>query len=330
MNSDQCNMARFLEQFPEQIEKALEISKNVKISGDFDKLVVTGIGGSTLPGDLLGLCLPDLKIPVVVNRDYDLPKGYTEKTLVFASSYSGNTEEPLHVFRSAKNKNLKMVGFFSGGQLELMCKDDHIPYVKYPKEAENFQPRFALGYSFISMLNVLQNSDLIGDKKIDITTTIQVLKDETNQIREQAKHIAKKLVGKTPIIYSSEKMKQLAYIWKINFNENSKTPAFYNSYPELNHNEMVGYTNPQAKFHIITLKDKTDYHRITKRMEITPKVIKSEKVDSTTLDLGGGSLITRIFRSVYLSMWTSYYLALEYEIDPTPVKMVENLKQELK
>jgi len=327
---DKYNMRQFLLDFPNQFTRALEFSKGVKVSGDFENIIVTGIGGSTLPGDLVKLCLPDLKLPVIVNRDYDLPKEATKNSLIFISSYSGNTEEPLSVYREARKRGLRMVGFCSGGELERLCKKDGIPYVKYPKEREGFQSRFALGYAFTAMVNVLHNSGLIGNKKKGILKICELLRKESKNIEKQSRSLASKLTGSTPVVYSSEKNRGLAYVWKINFNENSKIPAFYNSFPELNHNEMVGYTNPQGKFHVIVLRDKNDHSRILKRMDITPKVIDSDKTTTETIDLKNETIIPKMFHSIYLAMWTSYHLALEYGIDPTPVEMIEDLKKRMR
>ena len=148
---------------------------------------------------------------------------------------------------------------------------------------------------------------------------------DTYEARGQA--LAKKLVGKTPVIYSSPKYKSVAMVWKIKLNENAKTPAFWNFFPELNHNEMVGYTNPQGKFFIIMLKDKNDDPRNLKRYESTAELLREKEIDSEIIEMEGDDVFSRMFLSITLADWTSYYLALEYDSDPTPVEMVEKLKK---
>jgi len=119
-------------------------------------------------------------------------------------------------------------------------------------------------------------------------------------------------------------------IWKIMFNENSKTPAFWNFYPELNHNEMVGFTKLQGKFHVINLRDKNDHPRNLKRIEVTPDILKDYGVETTMVEMPEDGMLYRIFATLQIGCWASYYLALKYEIDPTPVAMVEELKEKLK
>jgi len=146
---------------------------------------------------------------------------------------------------------------------------------------------------------------------------------------ETGRTIAQKLTGKTPIIYSSAKFAALALIWKIKINENAKTPAFYNFYPELNHNEMVGWTLPQGKFHIITLLDPNDHPQNIKRMKITAELLKKKGTKTTLVEMEKSFVLNTIFNTLLLGDWVSYHLALEYGQDPTPVDIVEDLKKKL-
>ncbi len=326
---DTYNMYQYLlMDFPKQFKKALEFSKDIKVSGEFDNLIITGIGGSTLPGDLVK-ALIDLKIPVIVNKDYNLPKETTKKSLVFVSSYSGNTEEPLYVYREAKKLGLKMVGFCSGGKLEELCKKDKVPIVRYPDGAPGFQPRWALGYSFTAMANVLVNSGLTKSISKSVLDLSELLEKSKKHLEDESIALVKRVKGKIPIIYASERLRSLAYTWKINFNENGKTTAFYNCFPELNHNEITGYTKPQGRLYTIILRDKGDHPRILKRMKLTRDIIKSYSSRAEILDLEGKNLLTRFFSSVYLSYFVTYYLALECGFDPTPVKLQEDIKKRL-
>ena len=143
----------------------------------------------------------------------------------------------------------------------------------------------------------------------------------------QGKELASKIRGKTPVIYSSPKYKPVAMIWKIKINENAKTPAFWNFFPELDHNEMVGFTNPQGKFFIIMLKDSEDDPRNLKRFDATSKLLREKGVESEIVEMHGNNVFSKMFSSLNLADWTSYYLALEYGQDPTPVDMVEKLKK---
>jgi glucose/mannose-6-phosphate isomerase len=326
---DKHNMRRFLLEFPGQFEKALVFSKGAGVAGEFGSVIVSGMGGSALPGDLIRACLPGLGTPVIVSRDYGLPKEAGENSLVFASSYSGNTEETLSAYKEARDRGMKIVGFCSGGMLEDLCKKDRTPCIIYPKEREGFQPRFALGYAFTAMVMALHSSGIIGDFSGDILGAGRFLEKNKKGMEREGSALAEKLAGRIPVIYSSEKLEGLARVWKINFNENAKMPAFYNCFPEMNHNEMVGYTNPQGRFHALVLKDRDDHPRILKRMDITSGLIKSRGVDVTLIDLVGGTLTQKVFSSIYLAGWASYCLALNQGTDPTPINMVEDLKKRL-
>lgn len=325
---DKSNMHQVILDFPKQFEKALEWSRGVKVEGEINKIIITGIGGSTLPGDLIKTYLEGFEIPIYVNRDYCLPRPVNEKTLVFVVSFSGNTEEPLYAYPDAKANKTKIVIVTSDGKLEKIAKQDNIPLVKLIKEFPTFQPRSATGYMFAAVINVLINSEIVSERQREEIETLGK-KLKAFDFENQGKDLAKKLKGKTPLIYASNKFKTLARIWKIKFNENSKIQAFWNYFPELNHNEMVGFTNPQGKFHIIILKDKDDHPRIKKRMAITADLLKDKGAEVITLDLVGENILTKIFSSLLLADWTSYYLALEYGVDPTPVKMVEDFKERM-
>lgn len=326
-------MRNFILNYPKQFKTGFDVAKHIKINGKFDNIIVCGIGGSNLPPDLLNTILyshngiiKNVKIPIITNRSYYLPKSTTKKSLIFISSYSGNTEEPIYCFHQAKKLGLKMVGFSRGGKVEELCKKYKIPFVKYKDDDPDFQPRLALGYSVSAMLTVAQNIVNINAQKIIINIANGLKKFD---YEAQAKELAKKLTGKIPVIYTGDQIKIVARIWKIKFNENSKIPAFWNYFPELNHNEIVGYTNPQGKYHIIMLIDPNEHPRNLKRIEVTSKLLEQKGCEVTIIELPKENLAIKIFANLWLADWVTYYLALEYKTDPIPVKMVEDLKNML-
>jgi glucose/mannose-6-phosphate isomerase len=309
--------------FPRQVEEAARLGKDVKVLGEVDRVVVTGIGGSDLPGELLKAYL-NIKVPIFVNHDYDLPEFVNSKTLVFVVSYSGNTEESLAAFKVAFRKNCRIVGMSSGGKLRDFCLKNSLPHILVPG---GLQPRMALGYLFFPLLNTLYSSHLIPNPENDVNAVVAALRKA--DIEEKAKELAEKLAGKIPIIYSSNKLAAVAYKWKINFNENSKTHAFCNTFPELNHNEITGYTKLNAYYYVIMLQDEDDYRRIKERMSLTKDLITNKGVEVTQIALTGECLLSRMFSAIHLGDLTSYYLALLNKVDPEPVEMQENLKKKL-
>lgn len=330
---DPSDLRRVLIESPTQFEEGFKLAKDIKIPGEFKQITISGMGGSALPGNLLRVYLSDLhskegkkQVPVYQNRFYSLPPESYDNCLNIISSFSGTTEETISSFKEALSNNLPCIGISSGGDIEKMCKDNNILHIKLPVPYPNFQPRVATGYFFASILQILINQGMTPDKTTDLLNLANQLKSEIPSLEEQGKELAKKIKGKTPVIYASAKYKSVAMVWKIKFNEHSKTPAFYNFFPELNHNEMIGYTNPQGKFFVLMLKDPADNLKNLNRFEATKGLLKEKGVDVETVQMEGTEVFYKIFHSLVLGDFTAYYLALEYGQDPTPVDMVEKLK----
>ncbi len=322
MPIDNSNMLKVIEDFPQQCKTALELPKGISVSGKVDKIFVCGMGGSAVGGDLLKIYMQNSKIPVFVVRDYKMPNFVDENSLIFAVSYSGNTEETISAYQDAVKKKVKIVAVTTGGQLGSMAK-------KVIKIPTGLQPRAALGYTFFPVLGVLANSGIIdvNGKEIEEMLGILSKKDEFNAVGER---IAKKIGQRTPIIYASEMLNAVAYRWKTQFNENSKVPAFHHTFSEMNHNEIAGFQSMNKNnFIAIFIKDKDDNERIKKRMDITKEIISS-RVDVEEIFTRGEHLLSRMFSGIYYGDFASYYLALANKIDPTPVTVIENLKKKLK
>jgi len=329
---DKENLYSIIENIPSQLIEGLEVARDVKIEGKFKSIMISGMGGSALPGNLLRIYLNDLfrKNPsanhcfgVYQNRFYSLPPEAFDNSLNIVSSYSGNTEETVASFAEVIENNLPCVAISAGGKIVEMCEKNSIPFVRMPK---GIQPRMMTAYNFAAVFQILINSGMIENKASKFETCAEQLKENTEEFRKKGEEISSQLISATPLVYASTKFKSLAMIWKIMLNENAKTPAFWNFFPELNHNEMVGFTKPQGRFHLIILKDSQDHPRNLKRIEATTNILSDYGITSTIVDLPEGDMLYRIFATLQIGCWTSYYLALEYQIDPTPVEMVEKLK----
>jgi len=322
MPIDNSNMLKAIEDFPEQCRTALELPKGMSVSGKIDKVVVCGMGGSAIAGDLLKICMHDSKIPVFVARDYKVPNFVDENTLVFAVSYSGNTEETISAFEDASRKKAKIVAVTGGGILGKEAK-------KVIKIPSGLQPRAALGYLFFPVLGTLVNSGIIDVKGKEIEEMLDIL-SKTGEFKIVGERIAKKIGLRTPLIYASELLSAVAYRWKTQFNENSKVAAFHHSFSEMNHNEIAGYqTINKNDFVAIFIRDKDDNERIKKRMDITKEIISS-RADVEEIFTRGEGMLAKMFSAIYYGDFASYYLALANRIDPTPVTVIENLKKKLK
>jgi len=192
------------------------------------------------------------------------------------------------------------------------------------------QPRHTLFASFTGMATVLKNSGLAEDISDDLKRVAQVLDEEIPKLEEAGKEMAKNLKGKTPVFAASETLSFVAHNFKIQTNENAKTPGFYNTFPELNHNELVGFTKPQADFYVLLILDDDDHPRIKARMSVTEGLYKEWGVEVGQFEVKGSTLLEKTLYAIGFELWTTYYLAKEYGVDPVPVEGVESFKARLK
>lgn len=321
---------------PEQLRTGFELARGIMVPGTFRSIMISGMGGSALPGDLFRTCLDDLfrserpeaePLPIYQNRSYGLPREAYHECLHFICSYSGNTEETIASFEEALAHGLPCIGLSSGGRIETMCREHGIPHIKLPIPTPGFQPRVGTGYFFGALFQVLVNQGLVPDMTAALLEDAQAWRQAIPEIEAAGQELAKKLIGKTPVVYATDQYKSVAMVWKIKLNENAKIPAFWNFFPELNHNEMVGFTNPQAEFIILMLRDPEAHPQIRKRFDVTAELMRQRGIAVEMIDMQGGSVYNKVFMSIALGDFASYYLALEYGQDPTPVDMVEDLKK---
>ena len=329
-------MRQFILDFPNQFKKGIEAAKNAKLKCEenYENLIVCGMGGSALPAEILKTA-PCFTAPLFIHRSYGLPKEASKKSLVFISSYSGNTEEAISAFNAAAEKNLKIIGFGRGGKLEELCSKNNIFFVKYPFEAENFQPRFALGMAFSAMLYAAHIFSFMPREPLEKLEEIKnILKEKSGAREEEGKMLAEKISGKIVLIYAPYNFKALSYIWKINFNETTKILAFANCYPELNHNEIAGFSGAEktanCKIMVLNLLESGGDEKLLKRAEITAEVLKSKGFETIPIAVSDENYLEKYFSSIILSMWTSYYLALARAADPTTEETIEDFKTKLR
>ena len=339
LHVDTSNMRKLLVEFPNQIEDAVRIGKKFSSplkASSIENIVVTGLGGSAIGGDLLRSYLSEeLGVPYFVNRHYFLPEFVGKNSLVIVSSYSGNTEETIAAHNDAAKRGAKVLCVSTNGETEKLAKKFRQQFIKLPK---GFPPRAALGYSFFTVLVALAKMKLISSKDKDIKETITLLKKKVRQYavfstQNKSLELAKKLYGKLPIVYSSADRFDIVNLrWRGQLAENAKVLAFGHVLPEMNHNELVGWKvlkKHMSEMAVIFLRDKHDHKRVQLRMEIM-KGIVDEYADSVTdVTSEGTSLLARIFSLIYLGDWTSFYLAILNGVDPTPVKVIDFLKNEL-
>ncbi len=337
---DPSNMRGLISGFPRQAEEAVAIGEASKIRFPISKIrniVLSGLGGSAIGGDLLRSYLAEeLSVPIAVSRHYFLPGYVNEHTLVIVSSYSGNTEETISSQKDAVKRKAKVLCITSGGAVKRAADRWKQPVITIPG---GLPPRAALGYSFFPTLIALSKLGFIKSRKNDIRETISLLKDKATVYADagspdnKAFLIAQSLYGKLPVVYSSaDRFDTVNVRWRGQMSENAKTLAYGHVFPELNHNEIVGWEvlkDVMKKIHVIILRDKEDNARVQLRMNITRDIIGGFADGITEVRSEGKSLLARTFSLLYLGDWVSFYLAMANGVDPTPVKKIDFLKEEL-
>lgn len=299
-------------------------------------IVVTGMGGSALGPLLAQVWLDDvLNIPFEIVRGYALPSWVDRNTLVIASSYSGNTEETLATLEEAEHRESQLAIIASGGKLTDIASSYDIAHVSLP---EHVQPRMAVTYSIHALVALLENFGIIHGKSDEIAKLSGWLGRESASWQPQvpssenyAKQLAEEAVGKTAVFYGGALTAPLAYKWKISWNETSKNVAFWNQYPEFNHNEFMGWTShPVEKpFAIFDLVSSFEHPQILKRFDISDRLLSGKRPKAITIQLKGETVLAQLLWGVVLADFASIYLAVLNNVDPTPVDLVEKLKKEL-
>ncbi len=340
---DRSDMLSLLAGFPQQLRDARDIGEGAdfakEIDKDFNKIVFCGLGGSAIGADLIKSYIAgECKVPIIVNRDYTLPAFVDTKTLLIISSYSGNTEETLSAYREGKKANAKIVTITTNGELKKIAENNNLPCIVIPK---GLPPRCALGYSSIPLIVLFSKLGLISDKGNEIKETarhLEKLRDEELSLaipeeRNISKRIAKALTGKYAIIYGANRLTDSVVTrWRGQLAENSKAVSSTHLFPEMNHNEIVGWANPKNLMKdlvVLVLRDREDHPRVAKRMDISMELIKRVGVKIIEVASRGESTLSRIFALIYIGDFVSFYLAVLNGVDPTPVDNVMYLKNEL-
>jgi glucose/mannose-6-phosphate isomerase len=300
-------------------------------------VVIVGMGGSAIGGDIARrLALSESEVPVRVHRDYGLPAFVDERTLVIASSYSGNTEETLSAFtESLKTRARKMI-ITSGGKLKQLAEQECIPVFVIEYRAP---PRAAFPSNLVPLVGIFQKLGLLADKAADLQEALDILNELSTDLAETkplvsnpAKQLATKLWGHIAVIYGAGILSEVAKRWKGEFNENSKAWAFFESFPELNHNAVVGYEfPPEAKesIFVLMLRSSSLHPRNMLRYEVTAKLLAKAGIAYESVEATGESALSQALSLVLLGDYTSFYLSMLNRVDPTRVDAIDFIKQYL-
>lgn len=304
---------------------------------EIKNIVLTGMGGSALAALLAkALLRPKLSIPFEIVRGYSLPNYVNRNTLVIASSFSGNTEETLSALEDAERRGAQLSIIASGGKLIDVATNFDIAHVALEG---GMQPRMATISSLRAIFSLLQTFGITGREELDELEKLSgwLGRESANWAPDVptsenlAKRIALQSIGKTPVFYGSPLTAPLAYKWKISWNETAKNTAFWNEYPEFNHNEFMGWTShPVEKpFAIFDLVSSFDAPRIGQRFELSDRLLSGKRPHAHTVELQGDTPLAQLLWGAILADFASVYTAILNGVDPTPVALIERLKREL-
>ncbi|MBN2564917.1 MAG: bifunctional phosphoglucose/phosphomannose isomerase, partial [Candidatus Eisenbacteria bacterium] len=338
---DPEGMRIHLERFPAQLAEALRLGRESALhldAGGISAVVAAGMGGSAIGGDLAAALLADsMNVPLSVVRSYSLPAFVGKDTLVYVSSYSGNTEETLSAFSEAVERGARVVCATTGGKLSELASEHGMDLITLPK---GYPPRAALAFGLVPLLVVLARLGLAPEPDADVADAVA---NAENGVRRfgpgsgradnLAKQIAEWLLGRTLAVYGSVPLTAaIAGRWCGQMAENAKLVAHRNELPEMNHNEIVGWSSSRPfgdSVGVVFLRDAGDHPRVAARIEISGKIMEDGGTETKVVSSFGRSPLARMLSLVQLGDYISLYLAVMRDIDPTPVAPIDRLKRAL-
>lgn len=333
---DTEDVLKTVEEFPEQCEEALNICKGLHVQNiKCSNISIFGMGGSGTGGELVSSLVYDkINIPLMFFHHYNVPNFISSDSLCLLVSYSGDTEEILHVYDTVKSRKAHIIIYASGGLLLEKAIKDNIKYVKIPS---GYQPRCALAFLFLPLLYTLYCISLIPDPGKDVEKSIEILKNLRDKSgrhipleKNYAKSLAIKLAGTIPLIYSSRSyLEPVAKRWKNQINENAKTMAFYDNFPELCHNTICAWDKTEDNYSLVILRSREEDSSVKTRVEFL-KAIAGKKITTVEeINIDTTSSLEEILSMIYLGDFVSLYLALLKGVDPVDISLIRQLKEKL-
>lgn len=338
---DVSGMLQSIDDFVDQIENAWKLMKSFSVPTHYikcNKILILGMGASGIGGEsALYLSLGYCKAPIIVHKDYELPGYVDSSTLVIAVSYSGNTEETLDVFAKAGDRGAKLIAISGGGKLEALCRKYKAPLFKVEYGAA---PRAAYGYLFTAVLAILHKLDFMSLGQNEIEEAIKELRQYQKKIcfisptsQNPAKQLAQKIEGRIPVMMGGGSLTSVAKRWKTQINENSKQTAYFEIFPELCHNAIVGLDYPKKlseKIFVILLESEFDHPRNRIRQSVLHQILRKKGVSYEVINIDKSqSPLIEMLMMVMLGDYVSFYLGMINNVDPSPVDMIVFLKDKL-
>ena len=324
-------MNDYISDFTKHLTEALKIGQTTLLSephADIHNVLICGLGGSGIGGTIVNdLVSENINVPISATKDYSIPNFVDENTLVIASSYSGNTEETLYALEACQKRRAQIASVTSGGALEKFAKEKGFNCITIPG---NQPPRAMFGYSFTQLFFLLNHYGLIDNSFIsEFEKAIALLDSQEEGIKSEAKALATKLYGTTPVIYTAAGFEGVGVRFRQQINENSKMLCWHHVIPEMNHNELLGWRINTNNLGVVYFRNKCDFDRNKVRIDINKEVISKFTDNISEVWSKGDSRIENSLYHIHLGDWVSWYLSEMNEVDAIEIDVINFLKSSL-
>ena len=323
-------MKELISRFPDQLAEALQVFRKQQLPelpSSISQILVCGLGGSGIGGTILAeLGNARSRVPLFVSKDYFPPSWMGRETLVIISSYSGNTEETLEVFRQAIKSGSMINCITSGGEVEQIAKTHQIPVIRIPG---GHPPRACLGYSFTQLCGIVDHYGIVPGLLSELEGAVSFLTAAQASIMAEAESIARGIAFSMPVIYTSADYEGVAVRMRQQLNENAKMLCWHHVVPEMNHNELVGWAEKHPKIAAIFLRNSDEYYRTSRRMEICRVIIEGLAGKTLEINAKGENRIQRLLFWIHLGDWISWFASLERNMDAMEIDVINRLKADL-
>ena len=332
MKEANAHMKVLIDAFPDNLKQALTIARSVNASNlaeqSFHNVLICGMGGSGIGGKIVSQWVADeVNIPILLCQNYLLPAFVNERTLVIASSYSGNTEETLIAVKAAHALGATVVGITSGGELLDFCQQNRCVFFKVPG---GNPPRTALAFSLVQLVRIFEGARLYKkDGLASLEKAYELLNQNADKIHAQAQRMVELIGERIPVFYGDAQYEGVTVRAKQQFNENAKLLCWQHVIPEMNHNELVGWGGGSDRFAAIYLNAGDNHERNERRFDISKERTASKTKYSEEFSALGDDLIQRSLYFINLVDWASWYHAVKYGVDSIEIEIIDHLKSEL-
>jgi len=328
-------MKELIEGFSAQLLESIKIANSATLaqpSAPIQNVVIAGMGGSGIGGTLIkALTNDEVKVPIDVSKSYDVPAYINQNTLFIACSFSGNTEETLAAADKAKAKGAQIVAITSGGKMGAFVAANGYSSITIPGRSNS--PRASIGYSFVQIFHILNHYGLIPSRHFEeIEASAKNLTDNSAEIQKISKELTAYFKDKLPILYGDSKVEAVLIRSQQQIAENSKHLSHVNVFPEMNHNELVGWKYPNVVFSnasTVLVRTSFDHPRTSVRLDVCKDIFTKVAGSVYELHAKGNSFIEQSIYLINVLDWTSFHLAEANNVDPFPVDVINFLKNEL-